>query len=64
MFYGQYQYPLYDNMSYSEVLHRAEDEKNYRDDCATIKKWYNSAYAPLNKGMLLKILKGEYTNEK
>lgn len=59
LFYGQYCYPLYDNTSYEEVLKRVDDKANYDSDCATIKQWYESAYAPLNKELLVKILKGD-----
>lgn len=59
MFYGQYAYPLYDGMTAKEVLTRAEDQDAYAQDCKTVKEWYESAYSPLNEGLLLKILKGD-----
>lgn len=59
MFYGQYNYPLYDKMTYAEVLERVVSDAIYHEDCTMIKDWYNSAYAPLNNELILKILKGE-----
>lgn len=59
MFYGQYAYPLYDGMTAADVLTRASDPDAYGQDCKTVKEWYESAYSPLNEGLLLKILKGD-----
>lgn len=59
MFYGQYAYPLYDGMTAADVLTRASDPDAYGRDCKTVKEWYESAYSPLNEGLLLKILKGD-----
>lgn len=58
LFYGKYNYPLYDNISSSEVLRRIDDSKTYQDDCITVKQWYESAYEPLNTDLLMKILNG------
>lgn len=63
MFYEQYHYPLYDGMSTSQVLSRIDCEQSYRNDCHAVKNWYESAYAPFNDELMVKILKGEI-NEK
>ncbi|MCM1139290.1 MAG: hypothetical protein NC453_12040 [Muribaculum sp.] len=60
MFYGQYNYPLYDNISYDVVLKQIENEETYSSDCNVVKQWYDSAYSTLDKSLLLKILNGEF----
>lgn len=59
IFYGQYKYPLYNNMSASEVLERIDSDALYHEDRAIIKEWYESAYSPFNNELMVKILKGE-----
>lgn len=60
LFYSQYSYPLYKDLNAEQVLNRISDRDDYTADCRTVKDWYESAYSPLNKNLLLKILKGEY----
>lgn len=59
IFYGQYKYPMYNNMSASEVLERIDSYALYHEDRAIIKEWYESAYSPFNDELMVKILKGE-----
>lgn len=59
-FYGQYCYPLYQGMNAEQLLSRISDATTYAQDCKIVKEWYESAYSPLNKDLLLKILNGEY----
>lgn len=56
IFYEQYHYPLYESMSLLEVVTRIADKHVYKEDCKVVKEWYDSAYAPFDKGQMLKIL--------
>ena len=58
IFYEQYHYPLYEDMSLLEVVAHLEDKQMYKDDCKIVKEWYDSAYAPFDKQQMLKILTG------
>lgn len=58
IFYEQYHYPLYKEMSLLEVVAHVVDKQEYKEDCKIVKKWYDSAYAPFDKQQILKILTG------
>lgn len=58
-FYRQYYYPLYHNENLETVMKRLAFKESYKQDCATVKDWYDSAYAPFDKNLMLKILKGD-----
>lgn len=57
-FYRQYYYPLYHNEKLESVMERIASKESYERDCVTVKNWYDSAYAPFDKNLMLKILKG------
>ena len=59
IFYEQYHYPLYESMSLLEVMTRRTDKFVYTSDCKIVKEWYDSAYAPFDKKLMLKILVGD-----
>ncbi|WP_336594274.1 hypothetical protein [Bacteroides acidifaciens] len=59
IFYEQYHYPLYESMSLLEVMARRTDKFVYTSDCKIVKEWYDSAYAPFDKKLMLKILVGD-----
>lgn len=58
IFYNQYNYPLYEGMQLREVIKRIKEKSTYYQDCKTVKEWYDSAYAPFDKKIMLKILIG------
>ena len=58
IFYEQYHYPLYKEMSLSEVMEHVADKQKYKEECEIVKGWYDSAYAPFDKQQMLKILTG------
>ena len=39
-------------------MERIASKESYERDCVTVKNWYDSAYAPFDKNLMLKILKG------
>ena len=55
-FYEQYHYPLYRGQNLHFAMSRIQDEAVYTADCNTVKNWYTSAYAPLDKEQLMQIL--------
>lgn len=59
IFYKQYNYPLYEGMQLREVIKRIKEKSTYYQDCKTVKEWYDSAYAPFDKKLMLKILVGD-----
>ncbi len=40
-------------------MKRLASKESYEQDCLTVKNWYDSAYAPFNKNLMLNILKGD-----
>lgn len=58
IFYEQYRYPLYKNMTLLEVGTQISNKQVYEEDCKVVKKWYDSAYASFNRQQVLKILTG------
>lgn len=60
IFYAQYNYPLYQHISFPQMFIRIKDATQFEADRKEVKQWYESAYSPLNEPLLLKILKSSY----
>ncbi|MEG1573905.1 MAG: hypothetical protein RRY55_06420 [Bacteroidales bacterium] len=57
IFYDEYQYPLYKDMSINEVLDRLNDPISANEDAKIVKEWYERFYSPFDKDEFLKIMK-------
>lgn len=59
LFYYEYQYPLFENMSIEETLEYLSDTKNYEEVSSIIKKWYSHFYAEYDETAILKLIENK-----
>lgn len=57
IFYGEYKYPLYKDMTLKEVTERLKDPVKASEDAKTVKEWYDKFYSPFDKEAFYKIIK-------
>lgn len=57
IFYNEYSYPLYKDMSIEDVIERLEDLVYYEEDSKIVKEWYDKFYMPFDKQAFYDIIK-------
>lgn len=57
LFYSEYNYPLYENMSVSEVLTRLQDAEPAAEDSSKVTNWYHRFYSPFDEEAFLNLIK-------
>ena len=57
IFYDEYEYPLYKDMSIEEVIERLENPIFRDEDANIVKEWYNKFYMPFDKQTFYDIIK-------
>ena len=56
LFYTEYQYPLYRQMTLLQVVKRLQNAEQYQEDSRTVKEWYRSFYDDYNEQAFLRII--------
>jgi len=56
LFYGEYDYPLYQRDSITDVVNRLSNPDNYKKDSDVVCQWYQKFYSPFDKKLFLKLL--------
>lgn len=56
LFYSEYNYPLYHDMTLNEVVNRLENLTNRTQDGLTIRKWYHDFYSDFNASEFLRLI--------
>ena len=56
LFYAEYQYPLYRQMTLRQVVERLQDAELYQKDSRIVKEWYRSFYDDYNEQAFLRII--------
>lgn len=57
LFYKEYNYPLYVGMDICSVIDRLKDITVCTEDAKTLMDWYKMFYSPLNKNLIIDLLK-------
>lgn len=57
IFYDEYEYPLYKNMTIEEVIERLNNPIHYEEDSSIVRKWYKKFYKPFDKQAFYNIIK-------
>lgn len=57
LFYREYQYPLYRDLSIQKVAERLKDPSLFRQDAKIVREWYERFYTPLNEQVLLNLIR-------
>lgn len=57
LMYEEYRYPLYENVSFREVVARLVSDKAFVADGKIVNDWYNRFYTPFSKEAFLNLLK-------
>lgn len=57
LFYGEYDYPLYADMTINQVIERLTNSALYKADSNIVNKWYNRFYSPFDENEFLKLVK-------
>ena len=56
LFYDEYNYPLYKNMTISEVVERLQDKQLRLQDAKVVRKWYREFYDEFNEEEFLRVI--------
>lgn len=56
LFYAEYHYPLYRQMTLRQVVARLQNVELYRDDSRMVKEWYRTFYDEYNEKEFLRIV--------
>lgn len=57
IFYDEYEYPLYKDMTIEEVIERLNNPIHYEEDSSIVRKWYKKFYKPFDKQAFYNIIK-------